>query len=308
MRSKCERHFHKTSTGRFVMPELLIFVLLPASIATAAADPPGASAPKMGVDAACPAAATSRAAIANIDERLEITLKDGRALRLAGFEPPRPTPDAPDFDIAARDAFRARAGAEIGFVSLAQQPDRWGRIPVFAFFDAQLTVAGQVPATQFLLARGFGRYMPDLEARPCRVAFLAAEEAARKSKLGLWRDPFYAVIEATDRDAFPDRTATNVIVEGRLAAVDSGPLRTELRFGRSSARGFSVMLTQRNATRLERTGWNFRALINQVLRVRGLLDLRFGPEIEVSTADQIELLPETESDRGLKIVPPEMSR
>ncbi|MGB9015089.1 MAG: hypothetical protein WCC13_07175, partial [Methylovirgula sp.] len=62
-----------------------------------------ASADARSAPSACPTAGGSRGSIAKINERLEITLKDGRTLRLAGLEPPRPTPDQPDFDVEARD-------------------------------------------------------------------------------------------------------------------------------------------------------------------------------------------------------------
>ncbi len=248
---------------------------------------------------ACPTAGTSRAAIAGIDERLEITLKDGRTLRLAGLEPPRPTPQGPDFDLAARDALAAQSGSEIAFVPLAQKPDRWGRIPAFAFFDPPTSGASPVSAGQFLLAGGFARFMPAPEAHACRTEFLAAEATARAGKLGLWRDPFYAVIAATDRDAFADKAATNAIVEGRLAAVDKGPFGTTLQFASRRERTFSVTILQRNVKIFDRAGLDFHALIGRTLRVRGLLDLRFGPQIEISTADEIELIPEAEDGRGM---------
>jgi len=188
MRAKRERQHRRGSIG----VQGLLMLLLPAlNIATLArADPASAPAQSAAADTACPDSATSRAAVATIDERLEITLKDGRTLRLAGLEPPRPTPDAPDFDATARDALKARSGAEIGFVPQAGQPDRWGRIPAFVFFDPSAPGTPPVSAAQFLLAGGFAGFMPELAARPCRTVFLAAEGAARKAKLGLWRDPF----------------------------------------------------------------------------------------------------------------------
>jgi hypothetical protein len=129
-----------------------------------------ASAPmRAGADpSACPAAGTSHATIASIDERLEITLKDGRTLRLAGLEPPHPTPDRPDFDMTARDALRAH-GVDIAFVALSQRPDRWGRIPAFVFFGqpGEPTIS----AGQFLLAGGFARFMPEPEAAPMLAPF-----------------------------------------------------------------------------------------------------------------------------------------
>jgi len=297
MRAKRERQHRRGSIG----VQGLLMLLLPAlNIATLArADPASAPAQSAAADTACPDSATSRAAVGTIDERLEITLKDGRTLRLAGLEPPRPTPDAPDFDATARDALKARSGAEIGFVPQAGQPDRWGRIPAFVFFDPSAPGTPPVSAAQFLLAGGFARFMPELAARPCRTVFLAAEGAARKAKLGLWRDPFYAIIAATDGDAFAERAATNVIIERRLVAVDKGPLLTKLQFAPRRARAFSVTIMQRNVKILERAGLDFHALIGRTLRVRGLLDLRFGPQIEISSADEIELIPEAGDDRGL---------
>ena len=275
---------------------LLILLPPPACALPVLADPARASAQS---ETACPQAGTSRAAVANIDERLEITLTDGRTLRLAGLEPPRPTPNAPDFDTAARDALRLRAGGEIAFVPLAQKPDRWGRIPAFVFFDAPTPGAPPISAANVLLAGGFARYMPEPEARPCRTALLAAEAAARAAKLGLWRDPFYAIIAATDRDAFAERAATNVIVEGRLVAVDQGPLRTNLQFAPRRERAFSVTILKRHIKIFEQAGYDFHALIGRMLRVRGLLDLRFGPQIEISSADEIELIPEARDARAL---------
>jgi endonuclease YncB( thermonuclease family) len=246
---------------------------------------------------ACPTVGTSRAAIANIDERLEITLKDGRTLRLAGIEPPRPTPERPDFDMAARDALRARSGTEIDFVPLAERPDRWGRVASFVFFDQP--GATPVSAGQFLLAGGFARFMPEPEARACRALFLVAEATARAAGLGLWSDPFYSILVPTDRDAFAERAATNVIVEGRLLGLDQGRWRTYLEFAPRPAHDFEVTILQRNVRKFEQAGFDFPALVGQTLRVRGLLDLRFGPHLEISSPDEIELIPEPRRDRPL---------
>ncbi len=260
----------------------LLVALVPISVSADAQNAPS-------VQPACPAAGSERGSIANIDERLEITLKDGRTLRLAGLEPPRPTPDQPDFDTTARDALRARAGNEVAFVPLAEKPDRWGRIPAFIFFEQP--GAAPVSVGQFLLAGGFARFMPEPEAHPCRAFFLAAEASARAAKLGVWRDPFYAVLSPTDRDAFAERAATNVVVEGRLSGIDEGRLRTYLEFAPRTARAFEVTILQRNVKKFARAGLEFHALIGRTLRVRGLLDLRFGPQIEISSPDEIELIP-----------------
>ena len=245
---------------------------------------------------ACSSAGTESAKVAKIDEGLDITLQDGRSLHLAGLDPPLPTHDHPDLASKAQNALAQHLGAGISFVP-SPAPDRWGRLPAFVFIQDQPGEAPQSLA-KALLAQGFARFMPTLEARPCRAEFLAAEEVAREAHLGLWRDPSYAVLEATDRAAFDDKGATNVIVEGRLLSVTSNTFRTTLAFSPRPERGFAVTVLQRNLAIFERSGLSFRALIGQRLRIRGLLDLRFGPQIEISSPDDIERISDGQSQNG----------
>jgi endonuclease YncB( thermonuclease family) len=237
----------------------------------------------------CPAAGNERVTVASVDERLELALTDGRVLRVAGVEPVRPTPDNPDFDMTARDALRAAVGDGLDIFTLGR-PDRWGRIPVFAFLPPMSAAISEQSLAAWLLARGDGRFMPEREANICRAAFLGAEAAARAARHGLWNDPYYAVIAATDQSAFAEKAATNVIVEGRVTDIDVRPKRLYLLFGPRGSGGFAVTMLQRDVRIFDRAGFGFHALIGQRIRVRGLLDLRFGPQIEVSEPDAIEIV------------------
>lgn len=247
---------------------------------------------------ACPATQTGEAPVASVDQRLEIHLKDGRVLRLAGFEPVRPTPDNPDFDTIARDdlakVLAKTAPGTIGFIPLSSRPDRWGRIPVFAFPPGREKGAAGPSLAARLLTLGYGRFMPEPEANPCRADFLAAEAAARGRRSGLWQDSYYAVIAATDTRAFLDKAATNVIVEGRVSDIDTRPRRSYLLFGPRGSGGFAVTILQRDVKIFERAGFEVHALIGERIRVRGLLDLRFGPQIAVSDLAAIEVAPASE--------------
>ncbi len=287
-----ERH-GKGGRGRAFGPMLALALCLPFA--------PGFAAPAAPVAAptsACPTAGTQSAVVGRVDERLDISLKDGRSLHLAGLDPPQPTPDGPDFPLRARDALAGEfTGGRIFYLPLAAVPDRWGRIAAFVFFSPPRPGAAPASAAIFLLAQGFARFMPVPEAHPCRSAFLAAEGEARAAKLGLWRDPYYAVMEATNRAAFADKAATNIIVEGRLVAVTSGRYRTSLEFARREL-ALSVTVLQRNVAIFDRSGLDFRALIGRSLRVRGLLDLRFGPHIEISSPDDIELITDGQNPGG----------
>ncbi len=215
-------------------------------------------------------------------------------LRLAGFEPVRPTPDNPDFDAIARDVLARAVSGAIGFISLSPGPDRWGRIPVFATLSGQEKGAARSSLAALLLTLGYGRFMPEPEARPCQADFLAAEAGARARRSGLWRDPYYAVIAASDTRAFAEKAATNVIVEGRVSDIDIRPRRSYLLFGPRGSGGFAVTILQRNVKIFERARFEVHALIGKQIRVRGLLDLRFGPQIAVSDLASIEVAPPSE--------------
>ena len=245
----------------------------------------------------CPTAGSQHVAAASVDERLEPSLRDGRLLRIAGIEPVRPTPANPDFATAAREALQRALAAGFDIIPLAG-PDRWGRVPVFAFPPASTLPAPAPSLGAWLLAQGYGRFMPEPAAAVCRVDFLAAEAKARTAQRGLWHDPYYAVIAATDRQAFADKTATNVIVEGQITDVDRRPKRLYLLFGPRDSDGFAVTIVQRDVKIFERAGFDFHALIGRRIRVRGLLDMRFGPQVEVSEPDAIEIVSQPETSPG----------
>ena len=107
-------------------------------------------------------------------------------------------------------------------------------------------------------------------------------------------DSDYAAIAATDTRAFLDKAATNVIVEGRVSDIDTRPRRSYLLFGPRGSGGFAVTILQRDVKIFERAGFEVHALIGERIRVRGLLDLRFGPQIAVSDLAAIAVAPASE--------------
>ena len=142
---------------------------------------------------ACPAAGIEEATVASVDQRLEVHLKDGRVLCLAGFEPVRPTPDNPDFDTIARDVL-AKVLAKpipggIGFIPLAREPDRWGRIPVFAFLPDAANGAARPSLAVLLLTLGYGRFMPEPEVRPCQAVFSPPRRAPARTAAAFGKTP-----------------------------------------------------------------------------------------------------------------------
>jgi len=243
-------------------------------------------------DQNCPSAGSESVQLAGIEARLELRLEDGRLLRLAGFDPASSTPSTPDGEDQAREALtQLLAGHPLTITKLSAAPDRWGRLAVLAFIgDDQ---PGGVAAAA--IASGLGRYLPEPAAHACRAILTTAEDTSRAQKLGLWADPYYAVLAASDLAGFAERAGTLVVAEGRVASVKTSPYRSQLIFAgeRNGSRGsqlLSATLLPRTIKILEAHGVHVSSLTGQLLRIRGLLDLRFGPEIELLSPDDLDVL------------------
>jgi hypothetical protein len=145
-----------------------------------------------------------------------------------------------------------------------------------------------LPVGEALIDAGLARYERSAAARPCRSALLAAEAGARASGLGLWADPYYAIIAAADRLSFAEKAGSSVIVEGRIIGIASRRPRIMLYFGPRRGGDFSVTILPRNSKTFDAAFSSLAGLTGHTVRVRGLLDARFGPQIEISDPDDVE--------------------
>jgi len=241
----------------------------------------------------CPAEGNASGRVVSVDERLELTLENGIRLKIAGVDPPRPTPGNPDLDFRAQERLTQwLVGQDIAFRPLEPGPDRWGRVVAFVFAVAPESSNGprtaHLPVGEALIDAGLARYESSVAARPCRSALLAAEAGARASGLGLWTDPYYAIIAAADRLSFAEKAGSSVIVEGRITGIASRRPRITLYFGPRQGGNFSVTILPRNSKTFEAAYSSLAGLTGQTVRVRGLLDTRFGPQIEISDPDEVE--------------------
>jgi endonuclease YncB( thermonuclease family) len=246
--------------------------------------------------AACGAAA-GKARVAEVAERLEIRLDDGRRLRLAGLDLPDPARGDPATAAAARAFLAGRLnGREVDLLLFAANPDRWGRL------IADVEVADEAGAPQsaalLTLAAGFARVRPEFETKGCVAARLAAEEQARKAGLGVWDDPEYSVLDAGDAEELAERDGRFVLVEGVVRRVGVGRARFYLDFGGRG--GFTVVAPRKSEAAFASAGAPLRALAGEKVRVRGVLDDRFGPRVEIAEPLMIERLGRGEAERGAK--------
>ena len=136
-----------------------------------------------------------------------------------------------------------------------------------------------------LVGAGLARVRPEFETRGCEIERLTAEAAARAAGLGLWNDPD-TVLDASDLDALRANDGRFVVIEGRVRRVGMGRSRVYVDFGRRD--GFTVVVARKAAPAFERRGVVLSALGGQTIRVRGVLDDRFGPRIELADPLMIE--------------------
>lgn len=246
--------------------------------------------------------------IAAVDADLGLVLKDGRTVLLAGVDPVRPTPLHLG---AAEDARTHLAGWLVGRPARLQPldagVDRWGRTRALVFASTEVGDKPVVPEPALLsvalalVDAGLARGRPEPALHACWPATLAAEASARAAALGLWGDPYYAVRAAGDPPALADLPGSFVLVAGRVTRVAKGRSRVFVDLGPRGA-DVSLRLAGNASFILGQRGLSEDRLLGGILRVRGVLDDRFGYTIDVSDRDQIEVLgdeaprPETATD------------
>ena len=229
------------------------------------------------IAAGCAFAPQGEGRVAAIIDARSFRLEDGREIRLAGIEPVTAEKSR---EISALSAIVA--GREVTLSGEDDTPDRYGRQPAFAFLTSSET-----PVQAELLARGEALVSGDVADKDCASVLTSAEAAGRAAKKGIWADP--AAIKNTES---PGDILTGIgrftVVEGRVLSVRQAGATTYLNFGRNWTRDFAVTISRRMLARVEAAGIVLKSLENQRIRVRGFVEARGGPRIEVLHPGQIE--------------------
>jgi len=217
---------------------------------------------------------------AAIDAR-SFRLEDGRDVRLAGIE----AAFAEKRGAAHAQALAALlAGRDVRLGGEDDTPDRYGRQVAFVW-----RLPDETLVQRELLARGEAIAAADVTDKDCAATLSAAEAAARDSKRGIWADP--TVIKNSES---PGDILTGIgrfmLVEGKVLSVRQAGATTYLNFGRNWTRDFAVTIPKRALANLAAAGLVPKSLENKRIRVRGFVEVRTGPRIEVLRAGQIELL------------------
>ena len=217
--------------------------------------------------------------VAAVIDARSFRLQDGREVRLAGIEP-----------VVAEKADRSSAlaaiiaGREVTLSGEDDTPDRYGRQPAFVFLASSDTLVQGL-----LLTQGQALVSATVTDKDCASILNAAEAAARQAKLGTWADPA-AIKNAESPGDILAGIGRFTVVEGKVLSVRQAGATTYLNFGRNWTRGFAVTISRRMLAAFEAGGIVLKSLENRRIRVRGWVEARGGPRIEVLRVGQIEML------------------
>lgn len=238
-----------------------------------------ATKPASAVGCSFEAQGAGRVTIA-IDART-FRLEDGREVRLAGIE--SATTEEPN-PISALSAIIT--GHDVTLHGEDDTPDRYGRQPAFVFLASSETTVQAL-----LLSQGEALVSGAITNKDCASILTAAEAAGRKARKGIWANP-----AAIKNAGSPGDILTGIgqftVVEGKVLSVRQSGSTTYLNFGRSWTRDFAVTIPRRTLSAFEAAGIVLKSLENRRVRVRGWVEARGGPRIEVLQVGQIELLGE----------------
>src|SRR5436190_2302539 len=217
--------------------------------------------------------------VAAIIDARSFRLADGREIKLAGIEPA-------SADAARRTAALSAiiAGRDVALRGDDDAPDRYGRQAAFVF------VAGEDnPVQASLLSQGEALAAADIADKDCAAALLAAEAAGREAKKGIWAGPS-AIKNAESTGDILAGNGRFMLVEGRVLSVRQAGATTNLNFGLNWTRDFAVTISRRVLASFEAAGIAPKSLENRRIRVRGFIETRTGPRIELLRVGQLELL------------------
>src|SRR6185437_8774447 len=177
--------------------------------------------------------------VSTVEDGNTLVLDSGIVVRLAGTVAPLPQgkragAKAQPLEAEATAALRALVlGKSVRLGLDAEETDRYGHMEAQVFLadarDASAPDSGWVE--QRLLAQGMARVEPLPKARQCLDELIAAEDAARAQRLGIWQNPYYSVRDAADPAALADGAGLYELIEGEIVSTGESRGRVYLDFG-----------------------------------------------------------------------------
>lgn len=231
-----------------------------------------------------------------------VGLDDGSELRLIGALAPRGLDvglgsGAWVAETRSRDELsNVLLGKSIELKFDASRADRYGRLQAQAY-----VVAGDQRhwVQHHLVSHGLARAYALPGNTACVDELMAAETSGRIAGSGLWAVAAYQVRSASEPAQLVAYRTTFQLVEGQVVRVAVVRGTIYLNFGRNSRDGFSVLLRRDERRLLGSFADNPKVLEGRRVQVRGWIDVRDGPRIDLSAGGGIEVVPDPPAATGV---------
>jgi len=222
-----------------------------------------------------------------------VVLDNGLVVRMIGTQAPKlplgredyPTWPLAEDSKAALEALALNKTVRLGYGGEAV--DRYDRALAHVFVEAE---GGEVWAQQSMVSQGLARVYSFPDNRACLDLLMAFETRARAMGLGIWSDPYYSVRAAERPGDLAALAGHYELVEGRVLLADKAGGRVFLNFGRSWRSDFTAVIEAAALRLFAADGFDPLMLEGALVRIRGWVDTRDGPRIEVTHPEQIEVL------------------
>lgn len=237
--------------------------------------------------AACPAANGAGVTVTAVARTGEISLADGRILRLAGIDwPPVDRPGARDRLRTVVIRLVEGATATIGVTG---PRDRWGRHAGHLVLHAADGPPQPLWLQETLLALGLTRAWPEPSLAPCWQQLLAAEAQARQAGLGLWSPLLRRTHRALARQR-RQALSSRAVFEARVRSVRTGRTATFVNFDGPRPETPFVLLRNRDLSSWRKEGLDPATFSGKRLRVRGILSSNTTPRLELAGPMAVDVL------------------
>ena len=164
--------------------------------------------------------------------------------------------------------------------------DRHGRVLGHMFIGPE-----RIWAQGAMVREGLARVYSFPDNRFCLSELYRIEAQARADRVGIWNgEDFYRIRDGSKPQKLLERLDQYEIVEGRVINADRVRQRIYLNFGKNWQEDFTIVIERAGLRRFEEAGIDPLMFENALIRVRGWVEERDGPRIEVTHPEQIELL------------------
>lgn len=172
-------------------------------------------------------------------------------------------------------------GRQVFVKALVAQKDRWGRLPAILLDHEMSDLSGK------LVEGGLAIVKPQLRAFNCLKFLINLESEARRKNVGLW------VVKNVINDYKSisyEQIGLYGLVEASVISVGQTRSKTYLNFGERWTEDLTGIIQRGKLADFSEFGHDLSVMKGKRVRLRGVLQLNQGPQIELKHPAQLELL------------------